>query len=101
MTALNKQALIAKIKKHTESFDTVVLKEDEANALLDELEAAEKRIAELEAREQKNLAEERQRVIDGLCTIGETAWEIEEYMKEWDAKHPHEAATAGIGVKGE
>ncbi|MGL5218257.1 MAG: hypothetical protein ACRC8G_01960 [Plesiomonas shigelloides] len=49
MTALNKQALIAKIKKQTESFDTVVLKEDEANALLDELEAAEKRIAELEA----------------------------------------------------
>lgn len=41
MTALNKQALIAKIKKQTESFDTVVLKEDEANALLDELEAAD------------------------------------------------------------
>ena len=50
MTALNKQALIAKIKKQTESFDNVVLKEDEANALLDELEASEKRIAELEAR---------------------------------------------------
>lgn len=49
MTALNKQALIAKIRKQTESFDTVVLKEDEANALLDELEDAEKRIAELEA----------------------------------------------------
>lgn len=42
MTALNKQALIAKIKKQTESFDTVVLKEDEANALLDELEAVQK-----------------------------------------------------------
>ncbi|WP_249415166.1 hypothetical protein [Citrobacter freundii] len=53
MTALNKQALIAKIKKQTESFDTVVLKEDEANALLDELKSAEKRIAELEAREVK------------------------------------------------
>jgi len=47
---INKQALIAKIKKQTESFDTVILKEDEANALLDELEAAEKRIAELEER---------------------------------------------------
>lgn len=46
MKALNKQALIAKIKKQTESFDTVVLKEDEANALLGELEAAEKRIEE-------------------------------------------------------
>lgn len=45
MTALNKQALIAKIKKQTESFDTVVLKEDEANLLLNELEAADKRIA--------------------------------------------------------
>lgn len=39
MTALNKQSLIAKIKKQTESFDTVVLKEDEANALLGELES--------------------------------------------------------------
>ena len=35
----------------------------------------------------KNLVKERQRVIDGLCTIGETAWEIEEYMKKWDAEH--------------
>lgn len=42
MTAINKQALIAKIKKQTESFDTVVLKEDEANSLLDELEAVQK-----------------------------------------------------------
>ena len=42
MTALNKQALIAKIKKQTESFDTVVLKEDEANLLLNELEVAER-----------------------------------------------------------
>lgn len=44
---IDKQALIAKIKKQTASFDTVVLKEDEANALLDELEAAEKRNTEL------------------------------------------------------
>ena len=72
-----------------------------AARLIDERIVLKERIAELEAREQKNLAEERQRVIDGLCTIGETAWEIEEYMKEWDAKHPHEAATAGIGVNGE
>lgn len=47
MSNIDKHALIAKIKKQTESFDTVVLKEDEANALLDELEAAERRIAEL------------------------------------------------------
>nr|EKX8506290.1 ead/Ea22-like family protein [Citrobacter sedlakii] len=42
MSNIDKQALIAKIKKQTESFDTVVLKEDEANALLDELEAMHK-----------------------------------------------------------
>ena len=47
MSNIDKHALIAKIKKQTESFDTVVLQEVEANALLDELEAAEKRIAEL------------------------------------------------------
>ncbi|AVG33300.1 MULTISPECIES: hypothetical protein [Enterobacter cloacae complex] len=41
MSSIDKQALIAKIKKQTESFDTVVLKEDEANALLVELEAAD------------------------------------------------------------
>lgn len=71
------EALIAKIKKQTESFDTVVLKEDEANALIAALEqsnnleaqasemavqlskrltAAEKRVAEL-GEEQKEFAE--------------------------------------------
>ena len=67
-------------------------------ALLDELEAAEKRISEYEQRE---LARKRQLVINGLCDSGETCWEIEEYMKRWDAEHPREAAVAGIGVKGE
>lgn len=47
MSNIDKQALIAKIKKQTESFDTVVLKEDEANALLDELEAVEKKAVEM------------------------------------------------------
>lgn len=47
MSNIDKQALIAKIKKQTESFDTVVLKGDEANALLDELEAKDKQIADL------------------------------------------------------
>lgn len=48
MKALNKQALIAKIKKQIESFDTVVLQEDEANALLDALEAAENNLIDSE-----------------------------------------------------
>lgn len=39
MTALNKQALIAKIKKQIESYDSVILKESEAMALITELEA--------------------------------------------------------------
>lgn len=50
MSNIDKQALIAKIKKQTASFDTVVLKEDEANALLDELEAKDRRIEEEIAR---------------------------------------------------
>ncbi|MBQ0207066.1 hypothetical protein [Citrobacter portucalensis] len=41
MTALNKQALIAKIKKQIESYDSVILKESEAIALVAELEARE------------------------------------------------------------
>lgn len=45
MSNIDKQALITKIKKQTESFDTVVLREDEANVLLDELEAARAREA--------------------------------------------------------
>ncbi|MGV4242557.1 hypothetical protein [Citrobacter freundii] len=47
MTAINKQALIAKIKKQTESFDTVVLKEDEVLALVEALEVTEKQTAAL------------------------------------------------------
>ncbi|MGO0119739.1 hypothetical protein ACTJN4_15020 [Citrobacter freundii] len=86
MTALNKQALIAKIKKQTESFDTVVLKEDEANLLLDELEAAEKRIAELEARE---------------VTLPQPAqWDISEVLLD-KVKVVSAIRSAGIGVKGE
>lgn len=50
MSNIDKHALIAKIKKQTASFDTVVLKEDEANALLDELEAKDRRIEEEIAR---------------------------------------------------
>lgn len=40
MTDITELALIAKIKKQTENFDTVVLKEDEANALVEALEKA-------------------------------------------------------------
>ena len=69
-----------------------------ALSLLDELEAAERIITEWEQRE---LSNKRQLVINGLCESGEPFWEIDYYMKKWDAEHPREAAAAGIGVKGE
>ncbi|HAU6299707.1 TPA: ead/Ea22-like family protein, partial [Citrobacter freundii] len=81
MTALNKQALIAKIKKQTESFDTVVLKEDEANALLDELEAAEKRNAELQ-RENAYICN-RHKELDLL--IGKNILVMQAAIIEWQA----------------
>ena len=42
MNDITALALIAKIKKQTETFDTVVLKEDEANALVEALEKAQR-----------------------------------------------------------
>ncbi|EGM9180006.1 DUF551 domain-containing protein [Salmonella enterica subsp. enterica serovar Bovismorbificans] len=78
MTALNKQALIAKIKKQTESFDTVVLKEGEANALVEALEAAEKRIAELEANKGKPVM-----FIDGDISASD-AEKLAAVIREWD-----------------
>lgn len=48
------------------------------------LEAAEKRIAELERKEHHI---ERQSVIDALATAGESWSDIEEYMQQWDAEH--------------
>lgn len=58
-------------------------------ALLDELEAAERLITEWEQRE---LSNKRQLVINELCESGEPFWEIDDYMKKWDAEHPREAA---------
>ncbi|UER63551.1 hypothetical protein [Enterobacter roggenkampii] len=60
-------------------------------ALLDELEASEKRIAELERKEQHS---ERQLVIDTLAGSGEEWSDIEEYMQKWDAER---ASAAGKG----
>ncbi|MBZ7091366.1 hypothetical protein [Klebsiella quasipneumoniae] len=50
MTDITELALIAKIKKQLENFDTMVLKEDEANALVEALEKAQQRITQLESR---------------------------------------------------
>lgn len=53
--------------------------------------SAEKRIAELERKEQHS---ERQSVIDALAGSGEEWSDIEEYMQKWDAER---AAAAGKG----
>lgn len=53
--------------------------------------AAEKRIAELERKEQHS---ERQSVIDALAASGEAWSDIEEYMQKWDAER---ASAAGKG----
>ncbi|MDM2843281.1 ead/Ea22-like family protein [Citrobacter sp. Cpo090] len=81
MTALNKQALIAKIKKQTESFDTVVLKEGEANALVEALEAAEKRNAELQR--ENVYIRNRYKELDLL--IGKSILVMQAAIIEWQA----------------
>ncbi|MBC4288197.1 hypothetical protein [Klebsiella quasipneumoniae] len=48
MTDITELALIAKIKKQLENFDTVILKEDEALALVEALEKAQAKIIELQ-----------------------------------------------------
>ncbi|WP_420026028.1 ead/Ea22-like family protein [Enterobacter kobei] len=59
--------------------------------LYKKLEAAKKRIAELERKEQHS---DRQSVIDALASSGEEWSDIEEYMQKWDAER---AAAAGKG----
>lgn len=52
-------------------------------SLLDELDAKDRRIAELERKEQHS---DRQSVIDALAGSGEEWSDIEEYMQKWDAE---------------
>ena len=61
--------------------------------MLDELDAKDRRIAELERKEQHS---ERQSVIDALASSGEEWSDIEEYMQKWDAER---AAAAGKGER--
>ncbi|HHA1963068.1 TPA: ead/Ea22-like family protein [Enterobacter kobei] len=59
--------------------------------MLDELDTKDRRIAELERKEQHS---DRQSVIDALASSGEEWSDIEEYMQKWDAER---AAAAGKG----
>lgn len=112
MTAFNKKAGAGDVSQktyyiHPAAFGSTkdpghghvpVVKADDFEKLRSKLEAAERLITEWEQRE---LSNKRQLVINGLCESGEPFWEIDDYMKKWDAEHPREAAAAGIGVKGE
>lgn len=95
MTNINKQArdkLKSAAAKAADNFDPNMFVETrDVLGLLDELEAAEKRIAELERKEQHS---DRQSVIDALAGSGEEWSDIEEYMQKWDAER---ASAAGKG----
>ena len=95
MSNIDKQArdkLKSAAAKAVDNFDPNMFVETrDVLALLDELEAAEKRIAELERKEQHS---ERQSVIDALASSGEEWSDIEEYMQKWDAER---ASAAGKG----
>lgn len=113
MTALNKQALIAKIRKQTASFDTVVLKEDEANALLDELEAAEE-LVELQRFKLERQAEDLHQAKSLESIHRDKRSEIEREFRDYKdraesnqmrlakevCRLEDELQAAGIGVKG-
>lgn len=96
MSNINKQALREEFQYMQEHYSDPADRERQviyiaAEAILDELEAAEKRIAELERKEQHS---ERQSVIDALAGSGEEWSDIEEYMQKWDAER---ASAAGKG----
>lgn len=95
MSNIDKQArdkLKSAAAKAADNFDPNMFVETrDVLGLLDELEAAEKRIAELERKEQHS---ERQSVIDALAGSGEEWSDIEEYMQKWDAER---ASAAGKG----
>lgn len=99
MSSIDKQALIAKIKKQTESFDTVVIREDEANALLDELEAAEKRVAELEASHVK--LRESMAAIHNTIRLDGVGTSLSAIMGAAKRAHEESASVAGIRINGE
>ncbi|MFZ5192892.1 hypothetical protein ACOY59_23955 [Enterobacter roggenkampii] len=95
MSDINKQArdkLKSAAAKAADNFDPNMFVETrDVLGLLDELDAKDRRIAELERKEQHS---ERQSVIDALAGSGEEWSDIEEYMQKWDAER---ASAAGKG----
>lgn len=97
MKALNKQALREKIKSKREFFDTqTIIEVDVLEALLDELEAAEKRIAELEAQQPYGYLRENDGQIQISIGSNRPHDRSGGYATPWFAIY----TAAGIGVKG-
>lgn len=95
MTDITELALIAKIKKQTENFDTVVLKEWEALALVEALEKAQQRIAELESRTVTVKLPDLRQIVSGDRYV----WSDGVYNYSQDVKVA--LAAAGIKVEAE
>ncbi|HFK4066580.1 TPA: hypothetical protein ACG1UU_004038 [Kluyvera ascorbata] len=79
MNDITALALIAKIKKQTESFDTVVLKEAEAKALVEALEVSEKQRAKWTWLAKQNIAE-REKDISELDAARQRVAELTEFL---------------------
>ncbi|WP_323068066.1 ead/Ea22-like family protein [Klebsiella quasipneumoniae] len=101
MTDITELALIAKIKKQLESFDTVVLKEGEAVALVDALEKSQRYIERL--REwNAGLAQEsceRQQLISELEPIRAAAEKLVRCKGRYHSEQNYQALAALFGVK--
>ncbi|CZY39620.1 ead/Ea22-like family protein [Enterobacter hormaechei] len=82
---------LAQLANFNPDWDKLEAATDSLREHIAKLSSAEKRIAELERKEQHS---ERQSVIDALASSGEEWSDIEEYMQKWDAER---AAAAGKG----
>ena len=82
---------LAQLANFNPDWDKLEAATDSLREHIAKLSSAEKRIAELERKEQHS---ERQSVIDALAGSGEEWSDIEEYMQKWDAER---ASAAGKG----
>lgn len=82
---------LAQLANFNPDWDKLEAATDSLREHMAKLSSAEKRIAELERKEQHS---DRQSVIDALASSGEEWSDIEEYMQKWDAER---AAAAGKG----
>lgn len=83
---------LAQLANFNPDWDKLEAATDSLREHMAKLSSAEKRIAELERKEQHS---DRQSVIDALAGSGEEWSDIEEYMQKWDA------ARAAAAAKGE